>query len=250
MEFAQLHPPGPPVEPEAVYTGLALEARAPADRPYVVANFVSSSDGKATVHGRSGPLGGSDGDRASFHLLRTQVDAVLAGTETMRIENYGRLARDTRFEEIRVAEGREQQPLGVLISRSGRIPFGIRLFADRGSRVAVYAPAGTAVPVECEADVLLHELPDDSGGDLPGVVGSLRRDHGVRSLLLEGGPLLFGAMLAAGLVDELFLTLAPAIAGGAERGVTAGAALPEALELELVWALQRGGHLFLRYVRR
>jgi riboflavin-specific deaminase-like protein len=249
MLFNSAIPQGPPVSPQSRYTGLALGERASAQRPYVVCNFVSSADGKATAAGRSAPLGG-EGDRAAFHLLRTQADAVLAGTHTLRVERYGALVRDEHLAQIRVDEGRPAQPLAVVISRSGQIPFDIPLFADARSRVAVYAPARTTVP-ECEAQVLWHELAvGDGESELAHVLRSLRQDHQVRSLLCEGGPALFNSLLAEDLVDELFLTLAPTIVGGSELGITTGPGLPELLPLRLVWALEHDGHLLIRYVRR
>jgi riboflavin biosynthesis pyrimidine reductase len=247
MRFQQAVPPGPPISPDGRYTRLALGDRAPAGRPYVVANFVSTADGKATAQGRTAQLGG-EGDRTLFHLLRTQVDAVLAGTGTLAVERYGLLIRDQRLADIRVAEGREPQPLAVVVSRSGRIPFEIPLFGDARARVAVYAPPETIVP-QAEAEVIRHDLPA-SGDELGGVLRSLRADHGVRALLCEGGPALFNAMLAEDLVDELFLTLAPALVGGGELGITTGAALPALLPLRLIWALEHEGNLFLRYSRR
>jgi riboflavin biosynthesis pyrimidine reductase len=248
MLFTPAIPPGPPVSPDSRYTGLGLGVRATAQRPYVVCNFVSSADGKATAAGRTAMLGG-EGDRAAFHLLRTQVDAVLAGTGTLRVERYGALVRDERLAQIRVSEGRSAQPLAVVISRGGEIPFDIPLFSDAGSRVAVYAPAGTVLP-ECEARVVMHELAvGHPESELAGVLRSLRQDHEVLALLCEGGPVLFNALLAEDLVDELFLTLAPAIVGGGERGMTAGPALPDLLTLRLVWALEHDGHLLLRYAR-
>lgn len=246
MEFQRAIPPGPPAAPEELYTGLGLEERAPADRPYVVCNFVASADGKATAEGRTALLGG-DGDRAMFHLLRTQVEAILAGTGTLRVERYGALVRNEDMAAIRIREGRQPQPLAVVISRSGRVPYEIPLFSDARSRVALYAPAdapGGEPPGDLAADITRHPAPD---GDLATVMRSLRRDHDVRSLLCEGGPALFNAMLAAGLVDELFLTLAPALVGGRELGITSGADLSGVVPLRLVWAYEREGHLFLRY---
>ena len=79
---------------------------------------------------------------------------------------------------------------------------------------------------------------------------SLRRDHDVRSLLCEGGPALFNSLLAQGLVDELFLTLAPTLVGGAELGITLGPALPAIRPMLLSWALESAGSLFLRYTLR
>jgi riboflavin biosynthesis pyrimidine reductase len=246
MQLRRAVPPGPAATPESLYTGLALGDRAPPERPYVVCNFVSSADGKATSAGRTAALGG-EGDRAVFHLLRTQVDAVLAGTGTLAVERYGALVRQEAMAAIRVREGRPPQPLAVVVSRSGQVPFDIPLFAAPEARVALYAPGGVAVAPTCAAQVTVHALP--AGEGVAYVLGSLRREHGVRALLLEGGPVLFGAMLAEGLVDELFLTLAPALVGGGELGITAGPPLPEAVSLRLVWALEQDAHLFLRYAR-
>lgn len=247
MLFTRAVPPGPAASPESIYTGLALAEHAPYDRPYVICNFVSSTDGKATASGRTAPLAGA-GDRAAFHLLRTQVDAVLAGTGTLRIERYGVLVRDQHLLEVRRAEGRAPQPLAVTVSRSGDVPFDIPLFSDQRSRIALYVPASTRVP-NCAAEVTTHAIPT-AGGELWEVLRSLRRDHDIRSLLCEGGPVLFNAMLAQDLVDELFLTVAPALVGGDELSITAGVALQQPLALRLVWALEDDGHLLLRYARR
>jgi riboflavin-specific deaminase-like protein len=246
MEFQPAIPPGPPAPPEAFYTGLDLAARAPAERPYVVANFISSLDGKATADGRTAALGGP-GDRAAFHLLRTEVDAVLAGNRTMFIESYGPLAKEPRLSELRVRAGRGPQPLGVVISRSGTVPFEIPLFGDADSRVAVYGPPGLEVP-DTAAEVIVHELARDEGA-LAGVLRSLRADHDVRSLLCEGGPSLFSALLLEDLVDELFLTLAPKLVGGDSMTITTGVPLDELADVRLVTALEQDGALFLRYAR-
>ncbi len=246
MEFQPAIPPGPPAPPEAFFTGLDLAAHAPVERPYVIANFISSADGKATADGRTAPMG-SPGDRAAFHLLRTEVDAVLAGTRTMFIENYGPLSKEPRLSELRVRAGRGPQPLGVVISRSGTIPFDIPLFADAHSRVAIYGPPGLEVP-DTAAGVIVHELTPDEGA-LGGVLRSLRADHDIRSLLCEGGPSLFSALLLEDLVDELFLTLAPKLVGGDAMAITTGAPLDELRGVRLVCALEQDGTLFLRYAR-
>lgn len=239
-------PAGPPAAPESFYTGLGLEALASPDRPYVVCNFVGSADGKATAGGRTAPLG-DEADRAAFHLLRTQSEALLAGTRTVRIERYGRLVREQRLVNIRLDEGRPAQPLAVLVSRSGEVPFDVPLFADPSARIVLYAPAGTVIP-ECAAQVQTHAL-SDQRHELSSVLRSLRHDHGVRSLLCEGGPRLFNALLAEDLVDELFLTLAPRLVGGHELAITAGEPLPSPKPLRLVWALEHDSNLLLRYAR-
>src|SRR5690242_9748160 len=134
MRFRRAVPSGPATSPESLYTGLGLEDRAGAGRPYVFCNFVASADGKATASGRTAALGGQ-GDRRVFHLLRTQADAILAGTGTLEVERYGPLVRSEEMASIRAAEGRPIQPLAVVISRSGHVPFEIPLFADPDSRI-------------------------------------------------------------------------------------------------------------------
>lgn len=91
---------------------------------------------------------------------------------------------------------------------------------------------------------------DPSSDDLSRVLVSLRRDHAVRSLLCEGGPTLFRALLGDDLVDELVLTISPVLVGGDELGVIAGASLPSPLTLTLIWAMEHEGNLLLRYARR
>ncbi|HEU5064238.1 MAG TPA: dihydrofolate reductase family protein [Solirubrobacterales bacterium] len=83
--------------------------------------------------------------------------------------------------------------------------------------------------------------------DLPALLRELRGE-GVRALLCEGGPTLHGALQAAGLVDELFLTIAPKLSGGGAPRILEGE-LPEVVGLELAWLLEEGGELFARYRR-
>jgi riboflavin-specific deaminase-like protein len=245
VRLTQAIPAGTEVTPEERYTGLDL-SRLGGDRPYVVCNFVSSLDGKATAEGRTGPLA-NEADHTVFHLLRTQVDALLAGTGTMRVERYGVAIRSERLSEIRLAEGRPPQPLCVVISRSGNVPFEVPLFADARADVVLYAPAGLKLP-RCEARLTHHEMPAGED-DLSQILRALRRDHGVRSLLCEGGPLLFNSLLRQNLVDELFLTVSPTLVGAAETGITAGAGWDQLRVMKLVWALEFQGSLFLRYAR-
>jgi riboflavin biosynthesis pyrimidine reductase len=88
----------------------------------------------------------------------------------------------------------------------------------------------------------------DGPADLPALLRSLRTD-GVRALLCEGGPRLHGSLQAAGLVDELFLTIAPKLAGGGAPSILEGG-LGEPIGLELAWLLEQDGELFARYRRR
>jgi riboflavin-specific deaminase-like protein len=241
--FERLVPDPAPVEADEQLTGLRLGDAAPEDRPRVVLNFVATVDGRAAHGGRSGPLG-DEGDKEVFFRLRCQVDAVLVGTGTLRAERYGRLLRRPERRAARAHEGLAEDPLAVVVTRSGDVPTGAPIWADPDSSIAVFGPKGMRAP-DAAADVGVVELDPVA---LPVVLERLRAERGVRSLLCEGGPTLASALLADGLVDELFLTVAPKLAGGGhEPGIAEGLPLPRLAGLELVWVLERAGSLFLRY---
>ena len=222
----RLHPEPAEVEPTALFDAIDLGADAPDDRPYVVVNMVASVDGRAAVDGRSGPLGGP-ADKAVFFELRASVDAVLAGTGTLRAENYGRLVRKEERIAQRVARGLEPEPLCLVCSRSGDVPTEIPLFSDPEARPLVLTG-------------------DDA--ELGRALSRVRTEHGVRSLLCEGGPSLNASLFGAGLVDELFLTVSPLLAGTVEPLTIVGDTGPGTpVPLELVWVLESDGMLLLRY---
>lgn len=225
--------------------GLDLSARAPAERPYTVVNFVSSVDGRAAFQGRSGQLGDKT-DREMFHGLREQVDAVMAGTGTMRSERYGRLIPDPQRRDRRARAGRMPEPLAGLVTRSGEVPTDAPLFAEPEARIVVFGPADLEVgPWAAQVEVVRL---DPGELTLTTAMRRLRADFGIRSVLCEGGPILFGALLHEQLVDELFLTLAPKLAGGGSSPtISNGPELPDLARLNLVWALERDGSLYLRY---
>ncbi len=161
------------------------------DRPFVAMNFVATVDGRATIEGRSGPIG-SDADTAMLVALRKRFDAVMIGAGTKRVEGYDEIKRR------------------LVVVESG--------------------PEGRA--------------------DLPALLRSLR-EEGVEALLCEGGPTPHGSLQAAGLVDELFLTIAPKLSGGGvPPRILEGKPLPGSTELELAWLLEEDGELFARYRRR
>jgi riboflavin-specific deaminase-like protein len=246
MDVRRLLPDPAVVDADDQFRGLRLGELAGADRPYVVANMVSTADGRATLAGRSGPIG-NETDRRIFHLLRTQADAVLVGSGTLRAERYGRLVRDPELRALRAEEGLAADPLGITVTRSGRVPFDIPLFQDPDSTVVVFAPPDLDFP-SAAAAVEVVALP---AGQLTmaEVLRRLRLDHGVASLLCEGGPTVLAALLAEDCLDELFLCLAPKLAGGgSELATVEGTGLTTPAELELRWALEAEGHLFLRYL--
>lgn len=246
VTFNRLLPEPGVVEADPLLRAVGFGALAPADRPYVIVNFVASADGRAAFNGRSGALG-DDGDKALFHGLRTQVDAVMAGTGTLTAERYGRILRRPERRELRVAAGRTPEPLAAFVTLSGRLPLDIPLFAEPDQRVVISTPAPLDL-VNVSAQVDVHRLEPDDPRPLSSALRALRTDHDVRSLLCEGGPTLFAALLREGLVDELFLTVSPNLAGG-ESGppITSGPPLDSLRPMTIAWLLQREASLYLRY---
>ncbi len=202
-------------------------AAVPADRPYVLANFIATVDGSVTVGGDSGGINRfAPGDKAVFDALREQADAVLAGTGTIAHESYGRLVPDPAARARREAAGLAADPLAVVLSRSGDVPAGVPLLEDDAQPRRIFTGAD-AEPAAALA--------------------ALRREDGIEVLLCEGGPTLLGGLVRAGLVDELFLTIAPLLGGGSpERTLLAGQ--PDQVRaLELRTVLELGGGLHARY---
>lgn len=232
MELERLYPRAGSATPEQVVESLGLSGLAPPERPYLVLNMVASLDGKATVDGRTKDLGGQP-DNQLFHALRGAADAIMAGAGTVREERYGRMSKDP---------GREP-PLAVIVSARMQLPADLPLLQAPDQRVVIVTGApGELEGVEAQVEYMRV------GDDLPLAMAKLREDHGVRSLLCEGGPTLNSYLLAASLVDELFLTVAPAVAGG-EGGKTIvdGPPLPRLAPAELVSLYEAEGELLSRW---
>jgi len=200
---------------------------APAERPLVGMNFVATVDGRATIEGRSGPIG-SDADTAMLAGLRGRFEAVMIGAGTMRVERYGPM-----------------EPLVVLVSGRLDLPWDAPLFTDDEGEALIFT-ATEAEPPETAAklEVVRHE----GAVNLPEALAYLRRERGIRALLSEGGPHLHAQLQADRLVDDLFLTIAPKLSGGGAPRILEGS-LPDVAGLELAWLLEQDGELFARYHR-
>jgi riboflavin biosynthesis pyrimidine reductase len=243
MLLEPLFPPGPALSPAELLAAVRPRERAHADRPFAYLNMIATVDGHAGIGGTSSALGG-DADLEMLLELRTLADAVLIGTGTLRVEGYDRLLRAPERRARRRAAGAAEDALAVVITHSGDVPWDVGLFGAPGQPVLVYSgtppvvPPGVAAPVEV---AVLDPL-------TPAAVFADLRARGVRALLCEGGPTLNRELAAAGLLDELFLTVAPLlIADQAEPTIVAGAALDPPAGLALRWVLRYGDELFLRY---
>ena len=229
-------------ETEVLDDAALVEAyRLPAGRSLRV-DFVVSLDGSVTVEGRSGGLG-SPGDKRVFRMLRALADAVLVGHGTAAAEGYRPVLADSAVGRLRTAIGRPASAPVAVVSRRASLAPGDRLAvpstilvtcaaADAGRRAAL-ADAGVTVLVCGDDDV-----------DLPAALDALA-DRGLEQLVCEGGPVLLSAALEAGVVDELDLSVAPALVGGPDR-LLAGP-LPDVVRPRLLQVLEEDGVLFTRY---
>ncbi|HEY7267216.1 MAG TPA: dihydrofolate reductase family protein [Solirubrobacterales bacterium] len=222
--------------------GLELGPLALDERPYLILNFATTLDGRAAINGRSGPIGSAT-DTEMLQRLRTRVDAVMIGAGTMRAERYGRMVSDPNFRAYRERTGLAHDPLAVIVSNRLELPWDAKLFTDGGGRVVVFT-ASEDEPPETKTPVKLIRHPE--GVELDRALEWLRTERGIRSVLCEGGPTLHGRLREGGLADELFLTIAPKIAGGEGPRVLEGA-LADVDEVELAWLLESESELFARY---
>ena len=198
----------------------AAGGASPAERPYLFANMVASADGRATLAGKSGGLS-NEADRELFHALREQVDAVLVGAGTLRAERYGAFVRDAERRARREAAGLAPNPIGCVVTRSMNLPDDIPLFEDAGSTIAVYTSAD-AEPPDVAARLEGHAAARGDAHDDHGARAPARRRRRALGPVRQGGPTILGALVSEGLVDELFLSLAPCLVGGHGLSVVEG----------------------------
>jgi riboflavin biosynthesis pyrimidine reductase len=220
-----ISPESGPTPPAVIDAHVARSAPCPSDRAFVRLNMISSADGGSDLAGRSGALGNRN-DHAVFSALRAHADAVLVGMKTVVSEHY------------QPPTAPDQQI--YVIAGSADVSGDVELFASGRATLVLPDDAGPA-----PRDV--PTLRSGTGGrvDLRGVQSLLAG----KVVMMEGGPTLAGLMVSLGLVDELFLTIAPrVIAGGSARVAHGLDADPTPWKLEHSFADDEG-FLFLRYAR-
>jgi riboflavin-specific deaminase-like protein len=225
----------------------------PRDRPvWLRSNFVTSLDGSIQgPDGRSGSIN-TPSDQRVFALHRAHADAILVGAQTVRAEGYRAVDLAPWQQQLRAAEGLSDFPLLAVVTRSldvdpeiarhGSRPVGpVMIFTTRGKTAAELEPL-------TQAGIEVVQL-GDTGVDLPSVTARLAQ-VGCRRVLCEGGSRLHRDLLAADLLDELSLTLAPVVVGGAGRRTTLGDPLPDLPAFHLTSALYADDDtLFVNYTR-
>jgi riboflavin-specific deaminase-like protein len=250
--FSRLLPAGDPASVAEIVEELGLWERA-ADfdgRPRVLLNMIATADGRATLDGRSGTISHS-ADRVLFHGLRSAVDAVLVGAGTVRVERYGRIIPDPARRELRRRRGLSDEPLACIVSGRVALEEDLPLLREPAAHVVILTGSEASLPGTA-AHVEYVRTGHSGRCELSEAMTQLGERYGVQRVLCEGGPHLALQLLAAGLIDELFLTIAPTLAGGEPAAgealrILAGGELQPPRELELLGVLSSGSDLFLRY---
>jgi riboflavin biosynthesis pyrimidine reductase len=257
-----------PLAPElaALYGALSLPAHP--GRPYVVGNFVETLDGVVTLgapqHSGSGEISGKNPqDRLLMGLLRALADVVIVAAGTLRAQPRHIWTAEAiapqfaaAYAQTRTALGKQRPPLTVLVTAEGHIDLSLPVFQSGKTDVIIAATERVAADLRARrlpAHVQALGLPGERTIAVRSLLDAVQRLRPSDIILTEGGPRLMGHFLAERCLDELFLTLAPQVAGrddpGRRPGFVSGQefAPDHPLWSTLVDVRRSGSHLFLRY---
>lgn len=264
-------PPGPglPADLRAVYGGDWALPDPPPGRPHTFTNFVVSHDGRISFD-EPGRSGGGDVSRRAPHdtwlmaLIRARADAILTGAGTLRVAHRHRWtpwetypAEEGRLAALRAAEGRRPLPTLVVLTGSGDLPGDAAALSVPDQPVLVATTAAGERRARGALAGLPHVAYHISPGpavDLAALLAELRGAYGAATLLSEGGALVYGALLAARLIDEVFTTASPVVVGNRPPPAPPRPALVEGVafgpddppRLRLLSLRRHGDYLFQR----
>lgn len=252
--------------------GFALPEREQRDRPYVIANFVEAIDGVVSYNapgqtGGAAVSGDNKQDQMVMGLLRAYADAVILGTSSLRADaNHLHIPATISpdfadaYAELRTRLGKQERlPMSVIVTASGDINVEDKTFHAPGLRVVVITTkkgyeniVKKTLPQGVDVHVIEKHGVLESGVAPVDVLALLAHKYGVRVALYEGGPNLLSSFLKARLVDELFVTVAPHLAGHSDEThrfslVEGYAFQPEQAWSTLMSVKLAGSHLLLRY---
>lgn len=232
-----------------------------ADRPHVIANFVTTLDGVVSFalpgRAQAGLISaGNEADRFVLALLRACADVVVVGAGTLRVEgdhlwtpDHAYPAAAAEFAALRTALGKPPHPTTVFVTASGALDLDAPPFTT-GDRVVVLTTAVGAARLRPREGVDVRALVST---DARAILAEVVAESGARLVLTEGGPRLLGAFFRDRVLDELFLTLAPQVGGRSDERqrpalVEGSAFAPETAPwAALVSAKRAGDFLFLRF---
>jgi riboflavin biosynthesis pyrimidine reductase len=213
----------------------------PPGRPLVAINMVTTVDGRAQLNGTAEGLG-SRTDRRLMRLYRAAFDAVGSGVGTLRASGIWLRVGD-ELAARRIAAGHPPNPLGVLIAGNGPVPIDTGWFEGDEPRVVFIGRDNPLDSAPRGTELLRAESEE------PGAAWVLERlaERGIGSLLLEGGPHVNAAFLADGLIDEVYWTIGPLLAGTDALSMIASAAESVIRRGRLISVLRHDDELFVRY---
>lgn len=232
---------GSPIDPLDL---VLSDERSLPDRPWVMLNMISTLDGATASEGKSTSLGDED-DKAVFYALRAVADVIVVGAATVAAEDYRPVSLDEKRRRIRSEKGKAPAPTLAIVSGRLSIDPEARVFSDPEYKPLIItgtqANPSKLLMLGDAADVAIL---DDLGPK--SIVGHLGA-AGV--VLLEGGPSLNAQFAAAGLLDEVNLTIAPMILAGESKRITSGTEIEPPLGMRVDRVLQGDRALFVRYLR-
>jgi riboflavin-specific deaminase-like protein len=219
-------------------------------RPFVVATFAMTADGKVTTKNLEPVNFTSREDKLHLFRQRALGDAVLLGHTSLKRDNV-RLGLPVEMQETRAKRGQSRCPLRVIVSNEGRIDHRLKIFQSDVSPVIIFSSKRMPQKYQkaLQKKATLH-LSKARHVDLAGMLETLRKNYKVRTVACEGGPTLFRSLLEQGLIDQLNLTIAPYMFGGATAPTLTGVSkefLPTSVHCSLIDVRTIGNECFLTY---
>ena len=184
--------------------------------PKVILNFAITVDGKVSTTGLTPSRFTSSHDKQRLLEIRSLGDAVLIGRNTLQTDNMSMGIPDEILRKARIERGQSEYPIRVVISRSGALPSDLKIFNHQISPIVIYSTQQISAEIQSnlERHAVLHLLGEEDL-NLNDVLAHLYETYHVRTLVCEGGPTLAKALAEADAIDELFITIAPRLFGGA-----------------------------------
>jgi riboflavin-specific deaminase-like protein len=219
-------------------------------RPFIAATFAITVDGKITTRNFTPVDFTSREDKLHLFRQRALADAVLIGHTSLKRDNV-RLSLPAELQEARIKRKQTPAPVRVIVSNKGKIDSRLKIFQSGSSPILVFST--TRMPRKTQAALgkkaILH-LAESDDVDLGEMLRILRSQYRVRTVACEGGPTLFRSLLERGLVDQLNLTIAPYMFGGAKAPTLTGLSkefLPGSVHCRLIQMRVLGEECFLTY---
>lgn len=221
------------------------------ERCWVRANMISSLDGGATDDGKAGGLAGP-GDRALFSRMRQEADVILVGASTVRIENYSGAQMSLAERRERQGRGQTEVPPIAIVTHAADFEHDARIFTRTEVPPMIMTCRETAPEARARfgstAEVVDASGPNTDRVD-PAVVLAIFAERGLRRVLSEGGPSLISLLTEDDLLDELCVTIAPILVGGAARRIASGSGEAHTRMRRSHLLTDDEGYLYTRYVR-